>query len=180
MCQFFSGIITREKTVWDYDNDSREFLIEKGNLEDLSKSPDFVWVELIPRDGDVFNHNLKNWYLKIDQDFKPDWFSDEFAAKEMKKAIKQVFKKRFFVDLDEWHIVENKRVFVKNSSVKARENSSVVAWGNSSVKAWENSSVAVCSDSVKIKKISDLAIIRDFSGDTPKIIIPKGVKVVRK
>jgi len=62
----------------------------------------------------------------------------------------------------------------------ARENSSVEAWGNSSVKAWGNSSVGIYSTNVKIKKISDLAIIRDFSGNVPKIIIPKDVKVVRK
>ena len=70
MCQFFSGIITREKTVWDYENDSHEFLIKKAGLNDKTNDPNFVRVELLPIDNDVFNHNIKNWKLQIDQDYK--------------------------------------------------------------------------------------------------------------
>ena len=71
MCQFFSGIITREETIWDYDDDSHEVLIKKAGLNDSSRSPNFVRVELLPKDGDIFNHDLKNWHLNIDQDFRP-------------------------------------------------------------------------------------------------------------
>jgi hypothetical protein len=66
----------------------------------------------------------------------------------------------------------------ENSSVEARENSSVVARGNSSVVARENSSINLYSGT--IKSIKDNAKILDLTKDKPTLIIPKGLKVVRK
>ena len=60
-------------------------MVEKFKLKDDSKQPNFVRVELLPQDNDIFNHDLKNWKLKVDQDFKPDWFDLDVSEKLMKE-----------------------------------------------------------------------------------------------
>ena len=97
MCQFFSGIIEykHKGVIYDLDKDSHEDLIKKGNLDDSKREPNFVRVELLPQDNNIFNHKLDNWKLKIDQDFIPNWFDEQKAEKQMKEAIKEVWKERF-------------------------------------------------------------------------------------
>ena len=141
MCRFFSGIITKKGIVFDFDNDSHEFLLEKAKLDDTTKDPQFVRVELLQEDNDIFNFDLSTWKISIDQDLIPVWFDKKIAEERMKKAITEVFEQRFIVDNKNWQKRENQRLWIKNSSVVARENSSVEAWGNSSVVARGNSSV---------------------------------------
>jgi hypothetical protein len=155
MCKFLSGIITKNKTIYDLDKDSHEDLIIKAGLKDTSRNPNFVRVELVPIDGDVFNHNPKNWKLEVDQDFRPEWFSKDFADAEMRKALADVINQRFIINDKSLQKRTGQRIYTKNSSVEAWGNSSVVAWGNSSVvargnssvEAWENSSVEAWGNS---------------------------------
>jgi len=187
MSQFFSGLITQNKTLWDYDSDSHEDLIKMSGLKDVDRSPDFVRVELVPIDEDIFHHNPDNWKLKVDQDCKPDWFSEKFAEAEMKKAIKNIWKKRFVINDSTWKECENQRVFVLNSkmvawgksSILATGYSSIVARDNSFIEVWEKSSIVARDNSlviipyskyIDIKGVYDNAIIKDLSGE-PKIIV---------
>ena len=190
MCQFMSGVITKNKTWFDLDQDSHEFLITKAGLKDKTNSPDFVRVELLPKDNNIFNHNMSNWQIKVDQDFRPDWFSEKFAEAEMKKALKVLIAERFIINSNKLEERRDQRIFVAkskvkvykcvvqargnssveawgNSSVVARENSSVVARGNSSVVAWENSSIIIpnyswTTNNAKIKDIQDFASVKDL------------------
>ena len=143
MCQFFSGIITdkNKNAIYDLDKDSHEDLIEKAGLKDDTSKPNFVRVELLPQDGNVFNHDLKNWKLKLDQDFKPDWFDLEKSEELMKKKLQEVFDKRFIVDDKAWQERKGQRLFIKNSNVIGRENCSIVGWGNCSIVGWGNCSI---------------------------------------
>jgi len=95
MCQFFSAIVTKNKVIWDYDYDSHELLLKKAGLKDTGRNPEFVRVELLPQDNDIFNHDLNNWRLEIDQDYKPDWFCQDEAEIAVKKELVKVFKERF-------------------------------------------------------------------------------------
>ena len=113
MCQLMSGLITKEKTYYDLDSDSHEDLIKKAGVVDDGNSPDFVRVEMIPKDGNIFNHDIKNWVLKVDQDFRPKWFSEKFAEAEMKKAIKELWAERFVLGRTIKEI-KNGRWFVGN------------------------------------------------------------------
>ena len=132
MCQFFSGIITREKTLWDYYNDSHEELIRKYKLNDNTHDPDFVRVELLPQDNDIFNHDIKNWKLKVDQDYRPEWFNEKFAEQEMKKAIKKVFKKTFLMDQKIDELINQHIRFAKNVIINRMQSSRVGVMGGSS------------------------------------------------
>ncbi len=157
MCKLKSAIVLKDKIFMPFDYDSHEQMIAELKLSDDTRSPEFVRVEMVPADGDVFNHNLDNWGLIVDQDFRPEWFNEKFAEEEMKTEIKKFFVERFIVNDRTWQRRDHQRLFIKNSSVvawgnssvvarenssvEARENSSVVAWGNSSVVARGNSSV---------------------------------------
>ncbi len=95
MSKFKSGIVLKDRVFCPLDYDSHKEMIAELKLDDKTSKPEFVRVEIIPIDNNIFNHNMDNWKLKIDQDFKPDWFSEEFAEAEMKTALKGVFEERF-------------------------------------------------------------------------------------
>ena len=96
MCQFFSAVITKDKILYDLNSDSHEIIIENNNLDDTTLKPDFIRVEYIPTDYNIFNHDVNNWKLKIDQDLIPDWFNKEKTEKEVidlffNKIVKELF-----------------------------------------------------------------------------------------
>jgi len=139
MCRMMSGIITLNKTIYDLDNDSHEALIQKEGLKDEGEHPDFVRVEIVPKDGDVFNHDLKNWELCVDQDFKPDWFNKEFALVEMQKAVQELWAERFLIDDKSGKVIKEGRWFLKNSHAVLWGSSHAVLWGSSHAELRESS-----------------------------------------
>ncbi len=147
MCQLKSAIVLKDRVFMPLDTDKHEKMIKELKLDDTTNNPDFVRVEIVPKDGNLFNHDLDNWQFGVDQDFKPDWFSAKFAEEETKKELLIWFKERFIIDDRTWEKREGQRIYVRNSSVVARGNSSVVARGNSSVEAWGNSSVVARGNS---------------------------------
>ena len=190
MCNFFSAIITKDDIIYDPQTDMHEDLIKKARLDDTTLRPDFVRVEINPIDRDIFNHDMNNWQFKIDQDLLPVWWTKDFlriAKERTKQALQDVFGKIIFINVKN-AVITNQRAFLKNSSVEAwgnssvvaRDNSSVEARGNSSVEAWDNSSVVAWGNSsvvipfsktINIKSVQDNAVVKDLSGDKPKLIV---------
>lgn len=117
MCRFFSGVVTKNKTYVDYDDDSHEEILKKAGLTDNDRNPTFMRVELCPEDGDVWNHDIKNWKLGFDQDFKPDWFEERWAEEEMRNEIKKLWEERFVtgkkfeIKRGRWWIGGNAKVY---------------------------------------------------------------------
>jgi len=97
MCQIKSGIVLKDRVFCPLDYDSHEEMIKELGLDDKTTSPNFVRVEIVPKDGNIFNHKLNNWELQVDQDFKPDWFSKKFAEAEMKKELEKWWEERFII-----------------------------------------------------------------------------------
>ena len=95
MCQIKSGIVLKDKIFCPLDYDSHEDMIKELKLDDTTMNPNFVRVEIIPKDNNVFNHNLDNWQFKVDQDLIPKWFDKEEAEVLMKKELQKWFKERF-------------------------------------------------------------------------------------
>ena len=62
MCQFHSGIITykNKRAITNLDKDSHTDLLEQAGLKDDTSNPNFVRVEILPQDGDIFNHKESN------------------------------------------------------------------------------------------------------------------------
>ena len=177
MCRYFSAIVTKDKILWDLDTDSHEDLIEKFKLKDTTKEPDFVRVEILPKDNNIFNHDLKNWELHKDQDLIPGWFDFKASEKEVKKVLKESFEQRFLISrsIDEikkgrWFLKDGKVGVLKGSSVvKNMRGSSVVQnmCGSSVVQDMRGSSVVknMCDSSV-VKNMCDSSAVQDMRGSS--------------
>jgi len=166
MCEIKSAIMLKDRLYMPLDHDHHTQMLEELGIKDNKSSPNFVRLELSPIDSDIFNHNLDNWKLKVDQDFRPEWFCEFKAEEEFKKKIPEFFEKRFLVNDKTGQVRTNERLFISNSSVVARENSSVEAWENSSV-------VIPHSPEIKIKGVHGNATIKDLSGNKPIIYVSK-------
>jgi hypothetical protein len=147
MCRFKSVIILREKIYCPPNYDHHSQILEELGIKDDSNFPNFVRVEMIPKDNDIFNHNLDNWKLNVDQDFRPDWFDEEKAEKEMKIKMREVFEKCFAINQEKRKEYKDVKLWIKNSKVNAYGNSTVEAYDNSTVEAYGNSTVEAYDNS---------------------------------
>ena len=162
MCNFKSAIVLKNKVFMPFDYDAHEQMIKELGLDDKTSSPDFVRVEIIPIDGNIFNHNLNNWQLKVDQDFKPEWFSEKFAKKELRKALPKLFAERFLIDRKLKEIKEG-RWFLKNGKVDNLLGNSLIErmWGSSQIGVMrESSQIGEIRDSSQIGAMWDNSRVR--------------------
>ena len=178
MCNLKSMIVLRNKVFCplDYDHHT-EMLEELGIKDDVDNSTvKFVRVEMLPVDNNIFNHNLDNWKIKIDQPNTPEWFNEFKAEEDCKKELIKFFEQRFYIDCKNIEIYYQ-RVFIENSSVVAWGKSYVVARETSSVEAWGNSYVIIPSSRyVNIKGIHNLASVKDLSNKPIIYVADKNLK----
>ena len=162
MCNFFSGIITKdnEKCLFSWESDAHENIKNENNLKDDKLPPDFVPVELSPPWGDMSEMDLSKWIFKTDLDVIPEWYDEKEARELSEKALKEFIDKKFYFKNPE-NPIRNERVFLlknssavlrENSSAELRENSRAMLWGNSSALLWENSSADNMEDSSCCRK----------------------------
>ena len=147
MCKLKSAIVLKDRIfIPEYDSHS-DMLNELGIKDDyLGASKKFVRVELSPEDGDVFS-NIDGWKLTVDQDIRPEWFSEEECKPKMIEAVKQWAKTHIHIGVDGLKIDGGKNHYIKNCKNIEISNSTVKAWGNSTVEAWGNSTVKACGNS---------------------------------
>jgi hypothetical protein len=95
MCRLASFIVTREKVLWHPSDDSHEKIIAYHHLDDKRKS-DFVRIEMVPPNRDYFKPC-------IDQQTKPEWFSNKTEEEMVRAELPKWRKKRkFFYDAMEF------------------------------------------------------------------------------
>ncbi|MDD5657991.1 MAG: hypothetical protein PHF00_12140 [Elusimicrobia bacterium] len=87
--------MTRTQVLHDPDVDWHDDLLSQFGLDDRTPHPDFVRVEMLPNNGDVFDHARRNWRLKVDQDYRPDWFHEEEAGAAVWETVQATFRSRF-------------------------------------------------------------------------------------
>jgi hypothetical protein len=192
MCNFLSGIITRENCLVSAVHDSHESLIKENGLDDTTSIPDFVRVELLP-DDDVITDAIKKWHLKVDQDLIPDWFNREISEirmiSELKKQINVcvlINKKIKFLtgsyklifNSSVGEMQENSRIgkMLGHSSIEEMQENSIVGemLGHSSVlkmiekssigKMRGNSSVRGMLENSSIEEVLDNSIVGEMMG----------------
>ena len=113
MCNFFSGIITREGVVYHNaaESDSHEDIISKFGLKDTDNDTaqmDWARFEITPPNNDVFKP-FSQWSFRIDQRITPDWLNDGYkvfcfdALFEFSKehfitdAVEEIFSGRYWM-----------------------------------------------------------------------------------
>ena len=155
MCKLKSAIILKDR-IFMPDYDSHSTMLDELGINDdyLGASKKFVRVELSPADGDVFT-DIDGWELTVDQDIRPEWFSEDEYKPKMVAAVKEWAKTHIHIGVDglkitageNYYIKNCKNVEVINSTVTARGNSTVTARENSTVTARENSTVTARENS---------------------------------
>ena len=78
MCNPMSGVITRERVLWDEWTDSHSEILKNHDLVDDSEMPDFVKFELVPPGGD-YSLPFEKWRYQEDQEDVPEWYNRENA-----------------------------------------------------------------------------------------------------
>ena len=126
MCQFKSGIVLPGKIIVPLDKDSHNEILNDLGIKDNTEFPNFVRIECVPLDGDIFNHNIDNWSVKVDQDFLPEWFDKAKTEKLMKEIyMPEVFEKSFIIgrEIEE---INSGRWFVKNGIVQKLSGNAII------------------------------------------------------
>ena len=157
MCQIKSGIVLKDRVFMPLDYDSHEEMVEELKLNDSTKEPQFVRVEVTPKDGDIFNHNLKNWELQIDQDLIPKWFNKNQSEKEAKEKLKEWFETRFAIGKVD-RINKGRWFIGKNAQVKYIHGSAQVEYIRDSAQ------VEYICGSAQVKYIHGSAQVKYISG----------------
>jgi len=175
MCNFLSAVITKDQILFDYWDDSHENLIQKHHLDDRSINPQFVRVELLNKNDDIYDQNVDNWDLKIDQDYIPDWFDKDKSEIKMRKILKKVHHKVFLINININELTINIR-YCKNSTVNVmRRNSTVnVMRGNSTVnEMWENSTVNEMLENSTVNVMRENSTVNEMRGNSTVKIYSK-------
>ena len=166
MCKLKSGIVLKNK-IFMPDYDSHSDMLKELGIDDnfIGATKKFVRVELSPENGDPFS-DIDGWILKVDQDIRPEWWSEEEYKPQIIEKVKEWAKTHIFVGVDglklntgtNYYIKDCKDVEVwESSSVEAWGSSSVVARGSSSVEAWGSSSVEAC-DTATVKAYGSASV----------------------
>jgi hypothetical protein len=98
MCNLKSAILLKDRVFMPDYNDHTKMLMELG-ITDERKDPQFVRVELNPKNGDIFA-NVEKWSFLVDQDILPDWFVLEIDKQRMREAVKIWAKDHIFIDVN--------------------------------------------------------------------------------
>lgn len=176
MCKLKSAIALKDRIFMpDYDSHS-DMLNELGIEDDfIGASKKFVRVELSPTDGDPFS-DIDTWKLNVDQDIRPDWFSEEEYRPKIVEAVKEWAKSHIFVGVNGLKLYTGTNYYIKDcKDVEARESSSVVARESSRVVAWESSrNIQLFVFHLEKSKFIDLIRKRNFQRQHRKSDLPIG------
>lgn len=92
MCQAFSCLFMKNgEVLWKFGTDSHEDLIRAAKLMDDGREQTFVRVEITPRNKSYLRPDA--WTYRVDQGNRPEWYREEFAEAECRKAHAEWLKK---------------------------------------------------------------------------------------
>ena len=176
MCKLKSMIALKGR-IYMADADSHSDMLNELGISDdyLGASKKFVRLELSPEDGDPFS-DVDTWTLKVDQDIKPDWYSDEEYKPMAVEAVKEWAKKHIFVGVDGLKLNTGTNYYIKDCK-------DVEITGSASVKAWDSASVKACGSAIVFnstcfywKKQSSLVLYENatFKDNIGKVIYQSG------
>ena len=161
MCQPASFIVTKYQVFWSKLNESHESIIEENKLDDTKKQPDFIRVEIIPKNQ---NHllPLSQWQYRLDQDIAPAWYAAKEVEKRARAELPAWF--TFHVKTSGHHVITKGWVFLHDSSsAELCGSSSAKLYGSSSAKLHSSSSAKLHDSSSAVLYGSSSAVLYDSS-----------------
>ena len=118
----FKAMLTMDTLIWAIDN----------NYSEQPDDEEFIHLKTYPIDKDMFNVDLNNWMIEINQHLIPKWFDPGRAEQEMQKMLKEIFDSRYIVNEDAF-MINKGRWFIKNSGIDATKMAELYCYGESSV-----------------------------------------------
>jgi hypothetical protein len=94
-----SFIITQNAVLWSKISDSHEVIIKENKIDDTKDMPDFVRGEMYPDDED-YRRPFTDWKFHLDQDKKPDWYSEKYCEEICRKALNDWAVYHVYIDRD--------------------------------------------------------------------------------
>jgi len=159
MCQFYSPIVNKKLQILDCveDNDNHETVVDKFKLaDDKLQDRDFVRLEIIPEDRDIFNHKISNWVYKVDEiNTLPKWYikNEIKIKKEVYSKLKKIFKEQFLIG-GEYKTIDKNIRFVKDVKIGILKSKVGKMCGSSQVgKMYGSSQVSEMLDSSQVGKM---------------------------
>ena len=177
MCKLKSGLILKDRIFLpDYDSHN-DMLKELGIKDDfLGASKKFVRVELSPVDDDPFS-DIGTWVMKVDQDVRPEWFSEDEWKPKLVEAVKEWAKSHIHIGVVKLKIESGKSHYLKDCKDVEIVNSTVTARGNSTVTndpywTWYKQNTLILADNATFKDNKGRVIYQ--SGDYKLISVESG------
>lgn len=170
MCKLKSAIVLKDRIYMPYEHNHHSEMLNELGIKDNSEFPNFVRVEITPVDDDIFNHDLNNWKMHIDQDFIPDWFDYKKTERELKVQLKKFFDKCFIINkiIDD---IYNKFIYgIKDSTIER-------IYGDTKINTILSSSISYIQDNVVIERIEGDTCIKTLCGRVIIVIIYRSVEI---
>ena len=104
-------IISEEGVLSPLDDTDYEDVLSKFE----NKCRDFIQIKLYPKDGNIFNHNLKNWKFDLDLEDIPVWFNKSKYLTKCNNSLLFWFKKRFKLNKTGLTVVKKGHYFYGNN-----------------------------------------------------------------
>ena len=167
MCKLKSAIILKDRIfVPDYDSHS-QMLKELGIRDDyLGASKKFVRAELSPVNGDVFT-DVDGWTFKVDQDVRPDWFSEDEYKPKMVDAVKEWAKTHIHIGVNGLKINVGENHYIKDCKDVEVYGSATVneVCGSATVnKVYDSATVKYVYGSATVKYVYGSATVNEVCG----------------
>ena len=149
MCKLKSMIALKDR-IYIAEHDSHQNMLNEIGIKDdyLGASKKFVRLELSPPDGDPFS-DVETWQLNVDQDIRPEWYSDEEYKPMAVEAVKEWAKTHIFVGVDGLKLDIGSNYYIKDCKY-------IEIYGSASVKN-------ICG-SASVKNICDSARVKNICG----------------
>ena len=98
MCNFLSSVCDNEGNLYYWDmGDSHEGIIKSNKLNDAILEKDhrkIVRLELTPKKT-MFDLNIDDWELKVDEQESPKWFSTSMYKSCKKRMLPKMYRCRY-------------------------------------------------------------------------------------
>ena len=179
MCKLKSGIALIKNRVYMADHDSHSDMLKELNIEDnyLGASKKYVRWELSPPDDDPFS-DIDTWVLNVDQDIRPEWWSEEEYKPQIIEKVKEWAKTHIFFGINGLKLNTGTNYYIKDcKGVEISDSASVEACGsavvfNSLYIPWENQSSLILSENATFKDNIGKVIYQ--SGDFKLVSVESG------